>query len=183
MWFTEDPWPPMLIFGLLGLIALGAWLSSKRLLYLSFAVAAILMAAGSYFLEQVIVTPGEQVEALVAQLCDEFRRKDPQVLTHFSAQSPELSLMCQTAMTLVEIDDDLRLTDFQTQVTNAGSRAVCHFRANATLNVAGFGKVGHQPARFELTWIREGDDWKISKVRRLHPLKDEELGVLDRTSA
>lgn len=181
MWFTEDPWPPMLILGLLGLVGLGSWLSSRRVLHLGLAIVAVVMAAGVYGLEQVIVTPAEEVELLVAQLCDQFQRKDPQTLTHFSAQAPELVLMCRTAMAMVDVDNDLRLTDFQTKVTNAGSRAVCHFRANATLNVTGYGKVGRQPARFELTWIKEGDAWKISKVRRLHPIKDEELSVLEQT--
>jgi len=183
MWFTEDPWPPMLILGLVGLVGIGWWLSSQRVLHLSLAILAVVLAGGVYLIESAIVTPAEQVEQLVGQLCDEFRRKDPQALTHFSAQAPELRLMCQTAMALVDVAEDLRLTDFQTTVTNAGSRAVCHFRANATISLAGHGKVGRQPARFELTWIKEGDRWKISRIRRLHPIKDEELGVLDQVGS
>ncbi|MBI1346613.1 hypothetical protein GC163_10025 [bacterium] len=182
MWFTEDPWPPMVLLGVGAMLFLAWWLSSKRVLHLGLAIAALLLAGGVYVLEQAIVTPAEVVEGLVVQLCDEFQRKDPLTLTHFSAQAPELTAMCLAAMSLVEVDNDLRLTDFQSTVTNDGSRVVCHFRANATISVAGYGKVGRQPARFELTWIKEGDTWKITKIRRLHPLKDEELGVLDHTA-
>ena len=78
------------------------------------------------------------------------------------------------------VDDDLRLTDFQTRVTNQESRAVTHFRANATLRVQNFGSVGRQPARIELTWAKEGPDWKIIALRRLNPVKDEEMDVLER---
>jgi hypothetical protein len=182
MWFTEDPWPPMLACGLGALLAVAFWSSTKRAIHLLVAAGLLVLGGVFYVVEQVIVTPGEQIERQVVELCDQFRRKDPATLDHFSNTAPELKLLCQTAMALVEIEDDLRITDLQTTLSNADSRAVCRFRANAGLSVAGFGKVGRQPGRFELTWAKESEGWKISKLRRLHPLRDEELPLMQQSA-
>jgi hypothetical protein len=171
----------MLICGFGALVAAAFWSNSKRVLPLAAAVLCCVLAGAVYLLAASIVTPAEEVEALVVRLCHQFRRKDPAVLNHFSNAAPELRSLCQTAMDMVEVDDDLRLTDFQTRVTNQDTRAVTHFRANATLRVNGFGNVGRQPARIELTWAKEGGDWKIIALRRLNPVKEEELPVLSQT--
>ncbi|OYW16607.1 MAG: hypothetical protein B7Z55_14140 [Planctomycetales bacterium 12-60-4] len=182
MWFTEDPWPPMLICGLVGLLGVGWWTSSRRVAHLAIAVGALVLGGIVYVVEGAIITPAEAVEQSVIDLCWEFQRKDARALEHFSQTAPELSTMCQAAMNMVEVDDDLRLTDFQTRESNNGSRMTCHFRANASMSVQGFGRVGHQPLRLELTLAKEGDSWKIIAVRRLHPLKDEEMDVMARSA-
>jgi hypothetical protein len=181
MWFTEDPWPPMFACGLAALLAVAFWSNSKRALHLAAAMGLLALGGAIFVAEQVIVTPAEQVEGLVAQLCDDFRRKSPATLEHISASAPELKLMCQGAMALVEVQDDLRLTDLSTKLTNDDSRAVCHFRANAGLSVAGYGDVGRQPSRFELTWAKEPAGWKVITIRRLHPIRNEELSLLEKS--
>ncbi len=179
MWFTEDPWPPMLLCGIGLLIGLGMWASSQRVLHLGISIVSILLAGVIFYVEQVIVTPAEQVEQHVVRLCDEFRRKQPTALDYFSATAPELRLMAEGAMALVTIGDDLSVTDFKTTITNEGSRAQCHFRANATISLAGAGNVGRQPARFLLTWAKEGNDWKIVGVKRLNPVNGSDMGIMD----
>ncbi len=181
MWFTEDPWPPMLICGLGALLAISWWANSKRGLAAGLAVFCLALGGAVYVVEGIIVTPAEEVEQLVTDLCWQFQRRDPKVLEHFSQTAASLRHQCQAAMLLVEVQPDLRLTDFQTRLTNEGSRAICHFRANATISVLGAGNVGRQPSRFELTWAREGDAWKIIDLRRLNPIRDEELGLMDRS--
>lgn len=182
MWFTEDPWPPMLICGLAGLLAAAWFVSSRRLL--AIGVAVLLFAAGAaiYFVELAIVTPAEEVEQLTVQLCHDFQQQKPQVLEAFSPSRPELRNQCAAALMLVKVDPDLRVTDLTSRVTNAGSRGVCRFRANATISLMGHGSVGHQPARFEITWAREPEGWKIIEVQRLHVLRDEPLPLLQPTS-
>lgn len=181
MWLTEDPWPPMFICGLAALLAVAFWSNSKRVVYLLTAVGLLILGGVVYLLEQAIVTPAEQVEALVGQLCEDFRQKKPETLDYFSDSAPELKLMCQAAMAMVEVKDDLRLTDLQTKLTNADSRAIVHFRANAGLSVVGYGDVGRQPARFELTWAKEPAGWKVVTVRRLHPINNEELSLMEKS--
>jgi hypothetical protein len=182
MWFTEDPWPPVLICGLVALIGLGLWASSKRVLHLGIVAVAALAAIGFVLLEQSIVTDAERIEAQVRTLCTQFQLKDQALFEHFSPQAPELRTMVGAALALVTVEDDLSLTDFQTKLTNQGSRATCHFRANATISLSMLGKVGRQPARFELTFAKEGDAWKIIEVKRLNPLNGKEMGVLDQNA-
>ena len=68
------------------------------------------------------------------------------------------------------------IKDVQVTLLADETRASTRFRANGTVS---FEKTnaGHQPSRWELKWQREGSDWKIIEVHRLHPLKDEELGM------
>ncbi len=183
MWLTEDPWPPVFICGVAALAALVWWGQTKRVVALLAVAGCIGLGIAAYVIEAAIITPGEEVEQLTTDLCWQFQRKDPEILKQFSLTAPQLMAMCQAALLLVEVHDDLRLTDMHTTVTNNDTRAVCHFRANATISVAGAGNVGRQPARFELTWAREGDQWKIIGLKRLNPIRDEELGVLDRTAS
>ncbi len=182
MWFTEDPWPPVLLCGLVALIGLGLWASSKRAIHLGLVALCALATIGFVLLEQSIVTENEQFEQQVRTLCDQFRRKDVALLDQFSAQNPELKAMAGTALAMVTVEDDLSVTDFQTRVTNQGSRATCHFRVNATISLTMLGKVGRQPARFLLVFAREGDAWKIIEVKRLNPVNGKEMGVLDQNA-
>lgn len=182
MWFVEDPWPPALLCGVGALVGLGLWVSSRRVLHLLIVVGCLFLAGAVFVVEAAIVTPGEQVQQLVLQLCDDFRRKEPRVASYFSPTAPELQALAAGAIALVTIDDDLRVTDWQTKVTNHDSRAECHFRVNATINVMGIGNVGRQPARFVLTWAKEGNAWKIIRVQRLHPINGKQMAVLERSA-
>ncbi len=179
MWFTEDPWPPMLLCGVGLLVGLGMWASSKRVLHLGISVVSLLLAGVIFYVEQAVVTPAEVVEQHVRHLCDEFRRKQPTALDYFSPTAPGLRAMAEGAMAMVTIGDDLSVTDFKTTITNEGSRAQCHFRANATISLTAAGNVGRQPARFLLTWAKEGDDWKVIAVKRLNPVNGSDMGMMD----
>lgn len=180
MWFTENAWPPMLIAGLAALVCLAMWNSNRRGLHLVAALCCLMLCAGFYFLERAIVTEGERLQKVVVALCHDFRRKDPATLNYFSKAAHGLKVQILAAMALVEVREDLRLTDFQTHLTNQNSRGTVHFRANATLSVVGHGEVGHQPARIVLTFQREQGEWKIIEVERLHPLTGEKMETLAR---
>lgn len=178
MWFTENAWPPMLIAGLAALVCLALWNSNRRGLHLAAALVCLLLCAGFYFLERAIVTEGERLQQIVVSLCNDFREKDPATGGYFSKAAPEYKALVLLAMSMVEVHEDLRLTDFQTTLTNQNSRGTVHFRANATLSLAGHGNVGHQPARIMLTFQREQGEWKIIEVERLHPLTGEKMQML-----
>lgn len=178
MWFTENPWPPMLIAGLAALVCVALWNSGQRRVYLLLAAVCALLCGGFYYLERAIVTEGEKLQALTVKLCEDFQKKDATVVRYFSDTAPELKLLIMGAMAMVDVKDDLRLTDFQTNLTNENSRGTVHFRANATLAVQGVGDVGHQPARIVLTYQREKDEWKIIAVDRLNPLTGKKMDTL-----
>lgn len=178
MWFTENPWPPMILAGLGALICYGLWNNDRRNLYFILTFVFLAMTGIIYAVERAIVTDGEKLHQEVVVLCDQFRKRDPATLSHFSATASDLKALCQTAMDTVEIGDDLRLTDFNTKLTNQNSRASVHFRANATISVSGFRQ--HYPFRCILGFQKEAGDWKIVDVQRLDPIKGDQIGVMDK---
>ena len=177
MWFTENPWPPMLIAGLCSLVCFGLWNSDRRNLHFFLAIGFILLAGVLFAVERAVVTDGERLQVQVAQFCDQFRKRDPATLAHFSETAPEFRQLCQKAINLVEIGNDLRLTDFSTTFSNEKSRAAVTFRANATISAMGFS--GHHPLRCILTFQREAGAWKIVDVQRLDPIKGDKMDIME----
>lgn len=176
MWFTENPWPPMLIAVFGALACLGLWNSNRRNLYFILAVSFLGMTCGIYAVERAIVTPGERLQQQVALMCDQFRRHDPKTLDHFSESASEWKAICQSAMDIVEIQDDLHLTDFHTTFMSSQSQADVHFRANATITA--LGNRAYHPFRCVLSFQKEGGEWKIINVKRLDPLNGEKIEVM-----
>ena len=170
----------MLIAGLAALVFLALWNSNRRGRHLVAALVCLLLCVSFYFLERAIVTEGERLQQLVVSLCTDFRNKKAETVNYFSDAAPELKILVLGAMTMIGVHEDLRLTDFSTHLTNQNSRGTVHFRANATLSVMGHGEVGHQPARFVLTFRREKNEWKIIEIERLHPLTGERMQMLAR---
>ncbi len=179
MWFTEDALTPGLLFGAAGLILMFAgWNSGRRNLAIV-GLLSLILGGSAFVVDAMVVTESERIESLVHSLCDDFRHKRATTVEYFSPTVPLLRTAVQTAMALVTIEEGPRLTDFQIRLTNQGTRATSHFRANATISVSPHGNVGHQPSRFILTWARESEGWKIIRVQRMHPHQDKELGLLD----
>ncbi|MBS0205741.1 MAG: hypothetical protein JSS49_22800 [Planctomycetes bacterium] len=181
MWLTENPWPPMLIAGLIALVYLVMWNANRRGVHLVLALLFLLSCGGIYLLEKAIVTDGEKVQARVVQLCEDFRDKKD-VSDYVSDSAPGLKAMFQAAMQLVTVQSDMRLSDFQTTMSNENSRCKVHFRANATLNVASIGDVGYQPARLIVTFQRENGEWKIIEVERLNPINGKKMETLEQSA-
>ena len=177
MWFTENPWPPMVIAGLCALIFFGLWNRERRQPFLTLAVIFLLTTGGIYAFERAIVTEPERVQHEIVQLADQFRRKDRAAIDHFSESQPGLRTLCETLMAEVEIRDDLRLFDFRTTMTNQNSRATVQFRANGTISA--MGHTGHHPFRCQMTFQKESGGWKIIEVQRMDPLNGEKIQIKD----
>lgn len=182
MWFSENPWPPMIIAAVLAAVFLLMWNANRRGLHLVLVAVFVLLGVGFYFLEQAIVTEGERLQQRVVQLCEDFRDKKPAVLDYVSDTAPQIKLQFASAMVMVTVGKDLRLSDFQTTMSKGNTEGTVHFRANASLNVVGIGDVGYQPARLILTFQREKGGWKITKVQRLNPLNGKEMDVLEQSA-
>ena len=178
-WFTETPWPPIFILGIVAAVLLAVWTSQKQGVWLIGAVVACLAAPVVYLIEKAIVTEGERVEQNVLDLTAAFQRKDRErVLSFFSAQAPDLRDMAVYALNLVDLPKGIDVKDLSVRLSNENSRAISHFRANGTVAVPGVGE-RHSPSRWEVTWQKEGTEWKIIEVVRLHPYKDETMKVFD----
>ena len=182
MWFTEDPLTPCAILGAAGLFVLLMARSGDRLRMGVLGVMLIAVGACAFLIDAVVVTPGERLESRVRHVCDDFRRGSPSTLAYFSDSVPLLKQTAKSAMDMVTVETDPTITDFQIDFSKDGSRATTHFRANATISVKDHGNIGHQPSRFIVTWAHEGDEWKIIKVQRMHPIQDRELGLLEQAA-
>jgi hypothetical protein len=177
-WFTENPWPPIFILGLVVCALLAVWSSQKRGIWLIGVLVAVMLAGAIFFVEKSIVTERERIEQKVLDLTAAFQLKDhDRTLSFFSAQEPELRQTAENALQWVTLDD-LDVKDFDVRLFGEGTGAVSRFRANG--NGSGFGLRGHFATRWDVTWQKEGGDWKIIAVQRLGTLKDEKLQTFEK---
>ena len=77
---------------------------------------------------------------------------------------------------MVQIEGPIRISDLSIDMSSTESRAVATFRASATAKFQGHSDRGH--TRWELTWQREGNDWKVIRVRRLKFIGEGEASPL-----
>lgn len=175
MWFTENPWPPIVIVGLLALVFVFMWNSNRRGLHLVLALVCVLVCVGIYGLSRSIVTEGERLQQHVVQLCHDFRDKKPGVVDYVSKTKPKYKALFEEAQATVNVQSDLRLSDFQTKLTDNNSRGTVRFRANATISVVGMGDVGYRSVQVEFTFVREDGAWKIIDVKRFNPINGKEI--------
>lgn len=182
MWFTETPWPPILILAIVaaGLVAL--WTNSGRVLNLAVAAVLVICCGVVYAIEQRIVTERERVEAAIFGVAEAFRAADTRAtLKYISPRAPfELHLGIQSVMGPMEVrvQDELRITDIDIEMLGEESRAKSHFRANGRIYIGEHGDVGHQATRWNVTWQKEGGEWRILDVERLDPVRGHPVGMI-----
>lgn len=178
-WFTENPWPPIVILGLIAAGCLAVWSSQKSGKWLVGALAAAAGAVVVYLVAQSVVTEGERVAQQIHALAEAFTKKDhDRTLSFFSPQALEWRAQCETAMNWVEFPNGIDIKDVGVEVSNENSRAVSRFRANGTVSLKGTATM-HAASRWEVTWQKEAGQWKIIDVQRLNPYKDEKMGPFD----
>ena len=181
MWFTETPWPPIFICCVAAAVCGIVWSSTQRDKYLFFAFGFLFFSGLIYGLERMVVTEAERIEADVYTLTSAFQQKDlEKTLSFFSEENVTDRALITTAMDWVTVHDDLRVSDVIVTVNEEDSLATAHFRANASVTMKGYGETGWRPSRWELTWQKEKDQWRIIRTRRLHPIRDEEMEPLEK---
>jgi hypothetical protein len=178
-WFTETPWPPIFILGLIAAGCLAAWSAQKRGLWFSAALVALIAAVGVYLVEKSIVTEAEVVEGEVYNFVHAFERKDHDaVVSFFSVRAPDWRAQAEQGLTLVDLPSGLDIKDLRVRTSNENTRALSHFRANGTVAVRGIG-LNHVATRWEFSWQKEQGRWKIVDVQRLNPYKEEKMDPFD----
>lgn len=189
MWFTEDAWSPIIVCIVVALICGIAWSTTQRIKYLIAAIIILLGAVTIHFVEQAIVTPSEQVEQNLYDLVLTFARESRelggssnkplpdsiQCLRFFSVQDTVDRARVAAALLVADVDEDVRVTDVQIRMTNEDTRAITHFRANATVRAGSFS--GHHASRWELTWQREGGEWKVTQTKMLNIINGSEQRI------
>ncbi|WP_298869334.1 hypothetical protein [uncultured Gimesia sp.] len=179
MWVTETAIPPMIICSILAVVLFVQYYLRHQVKYIVGCLVMIGAIVGFYFLEQSIITERERVEADLYGLIGAFEKKEVEpTLNYISRQAPGLRALVQTALNLVTIDGELRITDVLTELRSENSVATTHFRANGAATFGGFS--GSSPTRWELTWQKMGGEWKVTKASRLNPITGEPLRVMSR---
>ncbi len=178
MWFSDNPWPPMTIFALAAVVFFAMGLSQSRKSYLVIAFLLSVACVGTFFVEQWIITDEELVEAQVYELTDAFYQLDIDgALELFSQGAKNERALVQQMGSFIEQFNSLRITDTDVELLANDSRAKTHFRANGELTAHAGGK--HRfSSRWELIWQKEGGEWKVIKVQRLHPITGEHISSL-----
>jgi hypothetical protein len=177
MWFTETPWPPFFICSVIAAGLFAQWYVRRRPRQL-YASGAFLALGGAVILvERLIVTESERVENNVYALARAFEAGDgEQCAEFFSDHDSKDRDLVRGAAASVHVDGGIRITDLAVQMSSAESRATSTFRASA--NVTYQGQHGHGYTRWELTWQREANQWKIIRIRRLHFVGDGEMQLM-----
>ena len=179
MWLIDLLWPLAALFALLT-AAFGVWaLVSGRGKLLAAAAVCLLLSGGAFVADHLIVTEAERVEARMREVVAAAVAGDvDSVLGYFSPAAAEEQAAVRFGLSLVTIETDLRLSDWDTEVTAADTRATTHFRANGTVRAASFGVIEqHVATRWEFVWRKEAGAWKIVEIRRLDPLSGERIDL------
>ena len=187
MWFTETPWPPILILSVIGVLLFLGWVSQRKTGYLAGVALCVALCGFVIVLEQQIVTETERVEQRLLDFTAAFQRDSlqrglinamlgggPELESLKFIQGDEVRRLATQAIDLVDIQDDVRISDIRTRMTNKDSRAITQFRASASVMVGGYNAV-RQPSRWELTWGKEDGEWKVLRATRLNFLSGQPL--------
>ena len=180
MWFTETPWPPILIICVFGVLLFLGWVSQRKTGYLAGVALCLALCGLVFVVEQQIVTETERVEQRLLDFTAAFQRDSlqrgllnavigggPELESLKFLQGDEVRRLATHALDLVDIQDDVRISDIRTKMSNKDSRAITQFRASASITVSGFSAV-RQPSRWELTWGKEDGEWKVLRATRLN---------------
>jgi hypothetical protein len=178
-WFTENPWPLIVILGLIGGGCLASWMSNRRVSWLLGGGAALITAIALFVYAESVVTEGERVGQEIRALVKAFTNKERErALAYFSARADKLKALCESAMSQVDFPNGIDIKDVTVSVSNENSRAVSRFRANGLVAVRNAGSQ-HAASLWEVTWQKEAGQWKIIDVMRLNPYNNEKMDIFD----
>ncbi|MEX0725500.1 MAG: hypothetical protein WEB58_18425 [Planctomycetaceae bacterium] len=176
MIFSETSWPGIVLCGLVALSCLLAYGSNQRRKFLYFALASVAISPLFVLWDQFVESESEKIEAAVVAMANDFRHGDVEgVIKWVNPAELKLKGLVYTAAEMVTVTSDVRITALEVKMAAGNNEATSDFRANADLDVIGFGDVGRQPTRWLLTWRKENNDWRIVGIERKNPLTGEPM--------
>ena len=75
MWFTETPWPPIILLSVIGVLFYLGWVSQRRAGFLVGAALCIALCGVVWLIEKQIVTERELVEQRLLDFTTTFQRE------------------------------------------------------------------------------------------------------------
>ena len=184
MWFTEDAWSPIIVCVVVGVLFFVGFSVTQRQKWLLPVPLLLVACIAIYFIEQAIVTDTERVEQSLLELIDTFalesrqtpKNQTPLCLRFFSVRNDRDRKRVGAASFLVRVDNQ-RVTDVQIKLTNQSTRAITHFRANGDVSLGASGGGSHYSSRWELTWQKEADEWKVTGTKMLNVMTGDEQNI------
>ena len=179
VWFTQNPWPVVLICFVLGSLFAGIGLQKNTIRNWGIGLAFFLSAGLVYYVESIIITPAEEVEIAVYECVQDCIDNDIEnVLDKISANNLILQGVVRAGLKLADVNEDMHVTDLQVTMLANDSRARSHFRANGSFHVNSLNHQGHAATRWNITWQKEAGKWKIINVERLNPITGKTMQIL-----
>lgn len=175
-WFTENPWPLLLILAGAAVVAMISGTPKGR----SISIVCLLAAVGLYFVESAVVTPGEEVESRLQTMLEAFRSRDQAAIDRCIAEeSAGLRETAAQGLEKVSLSQDFHIKDLEVTVRDGGQTADAHLRVNGTLKVIHGEMLARVFTRWQTVWKLIGNEWKLIEVKRLDPVNGREMGVLE----
>ncbi len=173
-WFTENPWPLVLL--LISAAVIGVVLQLRRCWQL--AAGLLLSAAAVYVLESQIVTVPEQLEQRLDGIRLAFVHDDlAEIRSFISPDNPDLVSQAEDGLKLVQVSAGLHLKEVQVQVEAGDQRATVQLRANGNVTQRDSGQPMYIATRWRTTWERGAGTWLLRDVQRLDPVSGQSIGV------
>ena len=170
-------WPLFFICLVLSAALFGQWFVQQRRRPLVLSLVFLAAAGGIFLADWLIITETKRVQAGIYALAKAFQAGNvDQCMAFFSPQDQADRELVGRAAGMVQIEGPIRISDLSVGMSSTESRAIATFRASATAKFQGHSDRGY--TRWELTWQREGNDWKIVRVRRLKFIGEGEAAPL-----
>ncbi|MEP3478020.1 MAG: hypothetical protein ABJZ55_02120 [Fuerstiella sp.] len=174
-YLNENPLPGILI--LVG-VAVIAWLSGsqhgKRI-----SLICIAFSVGLYFLEQTLISTGEEVEAAVVEMLENFKKEDLDAIgNQIADHDPELITLAEQGLDLVDLGSDFQLKSADTTVSDNQQTVTAYIRANGPVLISNEAAGNRHVATYwKTTWVRQDSSWKLKYVTQLNPTNGAETGA------
>lgn len=178
MWPSENPWPLIiaLLIAIVGLLIV--WYQQRRMQLLAVAGLFLVLAVAAWGYDAAVETEREKVIDNVYGVTRAFQeRRMEDTYNYVSDSARDVRLLFGTAFNVVQVQDDMRVTDVSAEILAQETRAKSRFRVNATVQYAGMND--RVATLWEVKWQREPAGWKMIDVTEFHPVTGERLERID----
>ncbi|WP_437227425.1 hypothetical protein SH661x_000343 [Planctomicrobium sp. SH661] len=163
MWPSENPWPVIIACLIVAIAMLIVWSQRKSGWLLVLVIVPVLVAAGAWTFDQMVVTEREKVTEDVRGIVAAFQSRNlDQTLSYISESARDLKLLAASAYNLVKLGPDTRVTDIQVTMLPRNERAVTVFRVNSTAQASG--GASRLNTMWEARWQPENGEWKMIDI-------------------
>jgi hypothetical protein len=178
-WLYENPLPELLICGVLATACLILALQKQRSVLLLGVLAFLLLGGGLWMVDRGVKSDREAVQDALYDIVAAYQRKDEAgTLKHISPQAGQLRNLAIRSMSVLTVEDDLRITDVSINFSNENSIARSHFRVNASVTLTGFGSQ-RSATRWEAEWQKTDQGWLMIDIHELDILTGQTTNYLE----